>query len=338
VSPDHPPKGPSSPSPTERIARAQESLARLEAGIRRVYIGQDGLLHDVLTGLVAGGHLLLEGSPGLGKTLLVKTLADCLGLRFSRIQFTPDLMPADITGGPSMVETPTGGTALQFRPGPVFAHVLLADEINRGTPKTQSALLEAMAERAVTVAGERRLLEPPFFVLATQNPIEMEGTYPLPEAQLDRFMFKLQVPFPTLDVLKRIGSQTTRNKLPEAERVMDRLELLEVQQLAADLTVPEHVFDFAGRLVLATHPESDIGPEMVRTAVRFGASPRAMQALVRAGRARALMAGQPRVTTDDVRAVAPLVLTHRVVLGFEAQLDRIGATDVVEAVLAKVTG
>ncbi len=167
-----------SPDPAEAIARARDRLARLEAGIRRVYIGQDGLLNDLLTGLVAGGHLLLEGSPGLGKTLLVKTLAECLGLNFSRIQFTPDLMPSDITGGPSMVETPTGGTTLQFRPGPVFAHVLLADEINRGTPKTQSALLEAMAERAVTVAGERRLLEPPFFVLATQNPIEMEGTYP----------------------------------------------------------------------------------------------------------------------------------------------------------------
>jgi len=317
----------------ERLARARTDLDRLEAGIRTVYIGQDALLHDVLTGLVAGGHLLLEGSPGLGKTLLVKTLAACLGLDFRRIQFTPDLMPADITGGPSMVQTPDGGTALQFRPGPVFTNVLLADEINRGTPKTQSALLEAMAERAVTVAGERRKLQAPYFVLATQNPIEMEGTYPLPEAQLDRFMFKLTVPFPGREVLKRIGDQTTRTTHKEAEQVLTRDELLDIQAIVAELHTPEPAFDYAARLVLATHPEREESPALVKKAVRFGASPRAMQALVRAARARALLEGRKHVATEDIRAIAPLVLTHRVVLGFEAQLDRIEAADVVRTVL-----
>jgi MoxR-like ATPase len=317
----------------ERLARARADLDRLEAGIRTVYIGQDALLHDVLTGLVAGGHLLLEGSPGLGKTLLVQTLAACLGLDFRRIQFTPDLMPADITGGPSMVKTPDGGTALQFRPGPVFTHVLLADEINRGTPKTQSALLEAMAEGSVTVAGQRRRLEPPVFVLATQNPLEMEGTYPLPEAQLDRFMFKLSVPFPGRDVLKRIGDQTTRTVRAEPEQVLTRDELLDIQGVVGELHTPDPTFDFAARLVLATHPDREEAPKVVQSAVRFGASPRAMQALIRAGRARALMDGRKHVSTDDIRQVAPLVLTHRVVLGFEAQLDRISAADVVSAVL-----
>jgi MoxR-like ATPase len=317
----------------ERLAKARASLGRLDAGIRTIYIGQDALLSDVLTGLVAGGHLLLEGSPGLGKTLLVKTLAACLGLNFRRIQFTPDLMPADITGGPSMVKTPDGGTALQFRPGPVFANVLLADEINRGTPKTQSALLEAMAEGSVTVAGTRRQLEPPFFVLATQNPIEMEGTYPLPEAQLDRFMFKLTVPFPGLDVLKRIGDETTRTETPQPVQVLSREDLLGIQAVVAELHTPDPTFDFAARLVLATHPERDEAPAVVKSAVRFGASPRAMQALIRAGRARALVNGRMHVSTDDIRSVAPLVLTHRVVLGFEAQLDRISAPDIVSAVL-----
>ena len=317
----------------ERLEQARAGLERLEAGIRTIYIGQDALLHDVLTGLVAGGHLLLEGSPGLGKTLLVKTLASCLGLNFRRIQFTPDLMPSDITGGPSMVKTPDGGTALQFRPGPVFTNVLLADEINRGTPKTQSALLEAMAEGAVTVAGNRRQLEPPFFVLATQNPIEMAGTYPLPEAQLDRFLFKLSVPFPDRDVLKRIGDQTTRTTTTEPEQVLSRSELLDIQAVVSELHTPEPAFDFAARLVLATHPDRDEAPPVVRSAVRFGASPRAMQALVRAGRARALMTGRKHVSTEDIRSVAPLVLTHRVVLGFEAQLDRISAPDIIAAVL-----
>ncbi|MBO84165.1 MAG: AAA family ATPase [Deltaproteobacteria bacterium] len=317
----------------ERLAQARAGLDRLEAGIRTIYIGQDDLLRDVLTGLVAGGHLLLEGSPGLGKTLLVKTLAGCLGLTFRRIQFTPDLMPADITGGPSLMKGPDGSNTLQFRPGPVFTNVLLADEINRGTPKTQSALLEAMAEGSVTVAGSRRRLDLPFFVLATQNPIEMEGTYPLPEAQLDRFMFKLSVPFPGREVLKSIGDQTTRNTTAEPEQVLSQSALLDIQNVVTELHTPEPAFDFAARLVLATHPERDEAPPIVRSAVRFGASPRAMQALIRAGRARALMAGRKHVSTDDIRAIAPLVLTHRVVLSFEAQLDRISAPDIVAAIL-----
>ena len=318
----------------EALDKLSETRDRLLSEIRKAVVGQDKVIEELLITLLARGHCLLTGIPGLGKTLLVKTVANCLSLGFKRIQFTPDLMPADVLGSEVVDEDPNGGKlSFRFVPGPIFSQVVLADEINRTPPKTQAALLEAMEERQVTVAGETRPLDKPFFVLATQNPIELEGTYPLPEAQLDRFLFKLSVPFPDRDVLKRIGDQTTRTTTTEPEQVLTRSELLDIQAVVSELHTPEPAFDFAARLVLATHPDRDEAPPVVRSAVRFGASPRAMQALVRAGRARALMTGRKHVSTEDIRTVAPLVLTHRVVLGFEAQLDRISAPDIIAAVL-----
>ena len=320
--------------PTPTVQEAGAALQRLEAEIRKAYIGQPMVVRGVLLGLLARGNLLLEGTPGLGKTLLVRVLAQALHLRFRRIQFTPDLMPADITGGPALVQLPGGGTELRFRPGPVFAHIVLADEVNRGTPKTQSALLEAMQEQSVTVAGESHALPAPFIVLATQNPIEMEGTYPLPEAQLDRFLFKLDVPFPDAATLQRIGLETTGSRDPQVDAVMTRAELLSIQALVREIVVAPHIAEQAAKLVLATHPEQPGAPEPVRRFVRYGASPRAMQALLLAGRAHALLEGRERVSTDDLAAIARPVLGHRIFLRFEAELEGVQQSDVVDAVLA----
>ncbi|MEC7947033.1 MAG: MoxR family ATPase [Myxococcota bacterium] len=316
-----------------RLEAACADLRRLEAAIRTVFIGQHGLLQDVLTALLAGGNVLLEGSPGLGKTLLVRVLSQALALDARRIQFTPDLMPADITGGTTLIRDEQGGTKLAFRPGPVFANIVLADEINRGTPKTQSALLEAMQERAVTVGGERRILDAPFHVIATQNPIEHEGTYPLPEAQLDRFLLKLLVPFPDRDELVRIGLETTRGAVPAVEPVIDRSGVLRLQALCRDIVVGSDVAAQAADLVLATHPGREESPSDVRRFVRYGASPRAMQALLQAGRARALLEGRAWVSPDDLRAVALPVLRHRVHLGLEAELEGIASESIVGLVL-----
>jgi MoxR-like ATPase len=317
----------------ERLMAAQAALERLDDEVRKVFIGQDALVRGALMGLIAQGNLLLEGAPGLGKTLLVRTLAQALDLDFSRIQFTPDLMPADITGGPTLLRSPGGETELQFRKGPIFAHIVLADEINRGTPRTQSALLEAMQEHAVTIAGKCYTLEPPFFVLATQNPIEMEGTYPLPEAQLDRFLFKLHVPYPDKADLIRIGMETTGTDEPEVSASMDRAQLLDIQALCREIVVAPHVADLAARLTLATHPDTEGAVELVREFVQHGASPRAMQSLLLAGRAAALIDGRPFVTPEDLRNVALPVMRHRVFLGFEAGLERVTTDDVVQAVL-----
>jgi MoxR-like ATPase len=320
-----------------RIDEATSAVAHLMGEIQRAVIGQKALVRGVLTGLLCQGNVLLEGQPGLGKTLLVKVLAEAVQLHFSRIQFTPDLMPADITGTQALVDDGRGGPGrLVFQPGPLFAHIVLADEVNRATPKTQSALLEAMQERAVTVGGERLELEEPFVVIATQNPIEMEGTYPLPEAQLDRFLLKLTVPYPPFDVLRRIGLQTTSNERVDIRAVMDRPTLLELQRLVRDIVVAPHVADVAAHLVLATHPDQEDAPDVVRRFVRYGASPRAMQALLLAGRAEALLSGRPWVTEDDVRRVAWPVLRHRVLLAFEAELEGITTEDVVRDVLAAV--
>lgn len=296
-------------------------------------IGQDELVRFVLLGLLAGGHVLLEGTPGLGKTLIVKALSQALHLRFSRIQFTPDLMPADITGATVMVRDEAGRADLRFRPGPVFSNIVLADEINRGTPKTQSAMLEAMAERSVTVAGEQRPLEAPFFVIGTQNPIEMEGTYPLPEAQLDRFLFKLVVPYPSLAVLQRIGMETTGTATPTLSAVLDRDGVLDLQALTRGIVVSEAMGNLAARLTLATHPESPTCPASVRRFLRYGASPRATQALLLAGRAHALLEGRAFVGPGDLHAVARPVLRHRVFLGLEAELEGVKSEAVVDAVL-----
>jgi MoxR-like ATPase len=315
------------------IARIATQLRRLEQELRKVYVGQDVLVRAALVGLVAGGNLLIEGTPGLGKTLLVRLLSQALQLNFSRIQFTPDLMPADITGGQTLLRTGDGAVELRFRPGPIFANIVLADEINRGTPKTQSALLEAMAEQSVTIAGKRRPLPPPFFVIATQNPIEMEGTYPLPEAQLDRFLFKLHVTFPSLDELTRIGLETTSGPAPALEPVLDGPGLIAAQRRAEQIIVDPALARRAAELVMATHPDRPDSPAIVKKYVRFGASPRAMQAMLRAGRAEALLSGRANLSEQDLRAVALPVLRHRIFRRFEAEMEGVSTDELVAAAL-----
>jgi MoxR-like ATPase len=304
--------------------------------VARVIVGHDELLDLVIVALLAGGHVLLEGVPGLGKTLLVRTLGQALDLRFSRIQFTPDLMPADILGTNLIVQDDSGRRRFEFQPGPVFSQIVLADEINRATPKTQSALLEAMQEHAVSIAGHSRQLEEPFFVLATQNPIEMEGTYPLPEAQLDRFLFKLRVPFPHLDDLRGIIDRTTGPDKPAARRVADGAAILRMQALARQVPVATHVRDYVARLVLATHPEATETIDAARRFVRYGASPRGAQALVQGGKVRALSQGRLNVALEDIQALAVPALRHRLILTFEGEAQGVDADDVVRAALEGV--
>ncbi len=314
-----------------RVDAALRDLATLDDQIRRAFVGQQALVRGALIGLLARGNILLEGLPGLGKTHLVKTLAQALDLQFSRVQFTPDLMPADVTG--AEVLDRDGG--LRFREGPLFANLVLADEINRATPRTQSALLEAMQEHAVTVGGERRPLPQPFFVVATQNPVEMEGTYPLPEAQLDRFLFKLVVPFPSPEELRDIAVRSTTGGLGTVEPVMSGERLQELQALVVEVVTAPHVIDHAARRVLATHPNRPEAPEEVRRYVRYGASPRALQALLLAGKARALLDGRPWAGTEDIDAVAPPIFRHRLILSFDAELERVDVETIIGRVLAE---
>jgi MoxR-like ATPase len=311
------------------------TMARaLEAELHKLIVGQQELVRHVVTSLLAGGHVLLEGVPGLGKTALVRAVGDALTLQFARIQFTPDLMPADITGTMVISETDTGRRFV-FQHGPVFANIVLADEVNRATPKTQSALLEAMQEHSVTVAGETRPLPAPFFVLATQNPIELEGTYPLPEAQLDRFLMKLLVPFPSNDDLVEIARRTTGPELPHVEPVAGTETLLGMIALARTVPAADHVIDYAARLVRATHPQhADL--DMVRTLVRFGASPRAVQGLVQGAKVRALLDGRFNVAFDDIRQLATPVLRHRVLLGFEAEAQGTTPDEVIAHIVDSV--
>ncbi|MCC6574902.1 MAG: MoxR family ATPase [Planctomycetes bacterium] len=308
----------------------------LRAEIGRVIVGQNALVDGVLTAIFAGGHCLLEGVPGLGKTQLVRTLSGVFGLRYSRIQFTPDLMPADIVGTNIITEDEQGKRSYTYRRGPIFANLVLADEINRATPKTQSALLEAMQERSVTVWGTTHLLEPPMFVLATQNPIEMEGTYPLPEAQLDRFMAKLIVELPSRAELAEIVQRTTRGKEAEARKVMEGAELLDWQQTAAEVVIAPHVLDFAARLVIASHPNGQGAPDAVKQNVRFGASPRAAQALVRSAKVAALLDGRLNVSFRDLRMAAKPVFRHRLVLAYQAQAEGVGSDQVIDKMLETV--
>ena len=321
--------------PVDRVQRGGELLARLRDGMARVILGQDELCDLTTIALAARGHVLLEGLPGLGKTELVKTLATLLGLSFKRIQFTPDLMPSDVTGGP-VLQDEGGRRRFEFQPGPLFAHCVLADEVNRASPKTQAAMLEAMQERRVTVLGESHTLPQPFFVLATQNPIELEGTYPLPEAQLDRFLFKVDVPSVGADVLARILTERRRGTPPVVERALSEEELTELFDTVDRVFLPTAVAQYIARLVEATHPDRPSHPEALRGQVRHGASPRAAIALGETARAAALLAGRPNVDFDDVQRVAVAAIGHRLVLDHAARLDGVGPRDVVATLLAAV--
>ena len=328
-----------SPSTFERdAAQFVEAFRRLHQEISTVIVGHQRLIEDVLTGLFAGGHVLLEGVPGIGKTMLVSTLASALDSAFSRIQFTPDLMPSDIIGTRVVAEDDAGRKHFSFQKGPVFTQVLLADEINRATPKTQSALLEAMQEKAVTVAGQRHALEPPFFVLATQNPLEMEGTYPLPEAQLDRFLFKVMVQFPPLDDLMEVARRTTRRETPRAKVVLKAEDVVRLTGVVRDVPIADHVEKYAARLLLATHPSSNNGqtPPMVKQFVKYGASPRGLQAMILGGKVRALLDGRFNVSVEDIKQVAPPALRHRLILNFEGEAEEVRPDAVLAEVLEKI--
>jgi MoxR-like ATPase len=305
----------------------------LKSEIARVIVGQDEIVEATLLALMAGGHVLIEGVPGLGKTLLVRTLAETMGLHFARVQFTPDLMPADIVGTNIIVEGEGGEKAFQFHPGPVFTNLLLADEINRATPKTQSALLEAMQERQVTVGGKTYPLEGVFFVLATQNPLEMEGTYPLPEAQLDRFIYKLIINFPRREDLIEVLRRTTAEDVPHAGEILAPEDLAEMRRLVREVIIAPHVEELAADLLLRTHPATDEAPDSVRKYVRFGASPRGAQAIVLTAKARALLAGRYNVSTSDVLTVAPASLRHRIILNFEGEADAVSTDEILRDVI-----
>ena len=326
-------------SPASMQQRANEfrqAYARLQKEIGRVIVGHTDIVHGVLTCLFVGGHALLEGVPGLGKTLLVRTLSQVLDLSFNRIQFTPDLMPSDIIGTNIISETTEGKRVFSFQPGPIFAQIVLADEINRATPKTQSALLEAMQEHSVTVGGTINKLQEPFFVMATQNPIEQEGTYPLPEAQLDRFFFKLIVNYSGREEMATILDRTTRNEWPKPDKVMDGAEVATWQQLVREVLVAPPVQDYAIRLVMATHPGGEFAAAETNKYIRFGSSPRGGQALILASKVRALLDGRYNVSFDDIRQAYLPAMRHRVLLNFEAQAENIPPDQVLGQVMKEV--
>ncbi len=319
----------------DRLVEFRHTFHRMQNEVARVIVGHDEVVTHVLTSLVVGGHVLLEGVPGLGKTLLVRTLGNVLNLTFRRIQFTPDLMPADLIGTNVVMEAESGGRRFEFQHGPVFTHILLADEINRATPKTQSALLEAMQEHSVTVAGTTHVLEEPFFVLATQNPLEMEGTYPLPEAQLDRFLFKLLVTFPTVEEFELIMDRTTQASEPQAETILEGRDILAMRELARHVPISDEVRRHAIRLVMATHPEKEQATDKVRQYVRYGASPRAGQALILAGKVLAVLDERVNVSRDDLADVLLPALRHRLILNFDAQAEGVTSDEVLRDVLEK---
>lgn len=317
------------------VAEFRETAANIEAEVAKAIVGQNEVVRTVLIGILSGGHVLLEGVPGLGKTMLIRTLGEVLSLEFSRIQFTPDLMPADITGTDIMDEM-NGQRSFRFQEGPIFANLILADEINRATPKTQSAMLEAMQEKTVTVANSTYPLPRPFFVLATQNPIEQEGTYPLPEAQLDRFVFKVNVLFPSANELTEIITRTTGGGMEPLTAVADNDRLITMQHLARQVPIPSNVSQYISRLVVATHP-GDTPSSMVNQYVRYGSSPRGAQALVLGAKITALLAGRYNVSFEDVAAIAAAALRHRLLLNFEGQAESVRTDDVVGDLLSTVS-
>jgi MoxR-like ATPase len=322
----------------QRISSARRSFDELRAEMAQVIVGHEQLIEQVFIALVCGGHCLLEGVPGLGKTLMVRRLGEILNLSFSRIQFTPDLMPADITGTNMLTDDPSGRKVFDFQRGPVFAHIVLADEINRATPKTQSALLEAMQEQGVTVSGKLHRLENPFMVLATQNPIEMEGTYPLPEAQVDRFFFKLLLQFPSREELARIADLTTAAAPAPPREVLDAAGILQMRQWVREVPLADVVKDYAVRLVLSTHPQQQGNGSggLAQRFVLYGSSPRGLQSLILAAKARALLAGRPNVSFEDIRAASLPSLRHRLILNLEADAEGVNAANILGEIVAQV--
>lgn len=301
----------------------RETFKKIQEEVSKRIVGQKEIIEGVLICLMTGGHALLEGVPGLGKTLLISTLHDVLDLEEQRIQFTPDLMPADIVGTTIVAEDDVGKKFFEFQPGPIFANLVLADEINRATPKTQSALLQAMQEKSVTVAGVHHNLDLPFFVMATQNPLEMEGTYPLPEAQLDRFFFKLKVEFPSIEELDLVMERTTKREMPAVEKVCEGTVINELEQIVRDILIAEDVRKYALRLVMGTHPETEDAPEMTKKYVRYGSSPRGAQALILASKVKAILDGRYNVAREDIQSVALASLRHRLILSFEGEAEGI---------------
>jgi MoxR-like ATPase len=314
----------------------RQTFLKIQEEVSKRIVGQKEIIEGVLICLMTGGHALLEGVPGLGKTLLIRTLQEVLDLEFQRIQFTPDLMPADIVGTTIVAEDEDGRKFFEFQPGPIFANLVLADEINRATPKTQSALLEAMQEKSVTVAGQQRKLDLPFFVMATQNPLEMEGTYPLPEAQLDRFFFKLKVEYPTIDELDIIMERTTKREMPSVDKVCDGKLINELELIVRDILVAEDVRRYALRIVFGTHPEADDAPELTKKYVRYGSSPRGAQALILASKVRAILDGRYNVAREDIQAVALPSLRHRLILSFEGEAEGIDPDGIVQHLLEEI--
>ncbi len=320
----------------EKLEDLRATIGKMRDSISRVIVGNGEIIDGVLTCLLAGSHALLEGVPGLGKTMLVRTLADVVDMPFSRIQFTPDLMPADILGTTVVEETSVGNQRFEFRKGPIFSPIVLADEINRATPKTQSALLEAMQEHRVTVGGTTYDLGQPYFVLATQNPLEMEGTYPLPEAQLDRFFYKLKVPFPSREELHEIIERTTFATTVRVEKAVSRDDLIRVQSIVRQVPIAHHVQDYVVRLLIATHPQLAGATEQVKRFVATGASPRGAQALLLASKIRALLDGRVAASIDDVRAVAPPALRHRILLNFEGEAEAVTTDEVIAELIERL--
>ena len=323
-------------NPKEQIEKFREVYNGLREEIGKVIVGQEAIVEGTLNALFANGHVLLEGVPGLGKTLLVRTLSQVLDLSFNRIQFTPDLMPADVLGTNMVHETDDGKRAFEYQHGPIFAHLVLADEINRATPKTQSAMLEAMQERSVTVGGKIRKMDLPFFVLATQNPIDQEGTYPLPEAQLDRFFYKLLVGYPTAGELSEIVTRTTEGSSVQVSKVVDGATLIELQQLVQQVPVASHVKNYAIRLILATHPNTETALDITNQFLRFGSSPRGAQALLLGAKVQALTEGRFNVSFDDVAVVATPALRHRLIVNFEAEAEGVTTDIVLDKIMADV--